>query len=279
VVNEVKELCDLALDVPAPPLPPAADVLSAARRAAARRTGMAVAGYGLAVAAVVAAGARLAVPGLAGRGAGGRARPGGSGAPAAAAPGQPPPAPDVTTAAGHAPAITRVLLDAVPAGYTGRPDEHGTGLWLRKVTEGGYVLLTRVFVSAGGGDGTLDAIVTFDGQPVPAGDLCGADVAARLGEPAGVACETVVVNGVPVRVTTEHDAERGEVKGAARFLSGGLVRVTSAQGVADYHPDDGLPPDAHRSGGTTGTHRPPLAAPAFSSAQVAAIAANPALLP
>jgi hypothetical protein len=46
-VNDVKELCELALDVPAPPLPDAAEAMAVARRATRRRGQLMIGSYGL----------------------------------------------------------------------------------------------------------------------------------------------------------------------------------------------------------------------------------------
>jgi hypothetical protein len=148
---------------------------------------------------------------------------------------------------------------------------------------GRYGVITSLIISAGGREGLLQAFVSRDDQPALTGDVCSAEVTARfvpfLGGP-GAICEAFLIDGVAFRVTTEQDPERGEVKTAARMLEGGILGVISQQGRTDYSSSDtSLPPDAAHTSGPGADHLPPLGTPMFSSQQVAAIAANPAMLP
>jgi hypothetical protein len=71
----------------------------------------------------------------------------------------------------------------------------------------------------------------------------------------------------------------GDVTAATRFLDGGLLAVSASQGTPVYEPDSHRPPDAPEHGGTAGDHKPPLPTQPFSAAQLAALAANPDLVP
>ena len=244
-MNEVKDICDRMLDMPAPPLRDSGEVLDIARRSARRRARVTAAGSGLAVAATAAAVVTLSVTG----------RP-------APPPAQGPPAGQATTssaaqhqdvppargAAVHDRKMAQVLQGAVPAGYTATPEfpfSTDTTVYPPMEHPGDRAQLlavTSLLVSAGGGTGVLSAYLVTDGVPAPTGDLCSAGIAARFRD-AGDRCETVVVNGVPVRVTTGHSQDRGEVRVATRFLRGGHLTVSAAQGVTTPGPDTHLPPE------------------------------------
>ncbi|MFD0742190.1 hypothetical protein ACFQ1L_10155 [Phytohabitans flavus] len=157
-----------------------------------------------------------------------------------------------------------------------RPASDDKTVHSRKVRlEPGRMLIsahTQVTFRAGGGEGQFMAVILYDGKPYPDGaDLCA---------PVTLPCEVITVNGVPIMVTREHDAERGEVISAVRYLDGGHLFVSSAQGLAPYVPDGNRPPDAaDNQPGEKEEHRPPLAAPPLTAQQVAALAADPAMLP
>lgn len=146
-------------------------------------------------------------------------------------------------------------------------------------------MLASLLVSAEGRQGTFSLFMYVNGMSAPTTDLCSAEVNALVRgivtDPAGPEppCEVVMVGGVPIRITIEHDAERGEIKHATRFLQGGVLTVTSDQGVQHHVPDGKLPPDAVHEPSFDFDHTPPLAAPVFTSEQLAAIAADPDLLP
>jgi hypothetical protein len=291
-VNEVKDICERLLDTPAPPLRDGSEVLSAARRSR-HRARLAVAGSGMAVLAAVAVGAVLVAPGAAGpTGPPGPPGPQVAGpsrdvAPPAGAEVDPPPVPQARASASHGRRMDRVLTEAVPAGYAITSEtqvDGGTTVYPNDDTRPGRGMIIaaygKVRVAAGGGEGQLLAGILADGRPPPTGDLCDPSVAATFREPAD-RCQVIEVGGVPVRVTTGNEAERGEVLVAVRFLRGGFLMVSSWQGVPEYEPETEFPPDADdiaTTGGGTG-HRPPLAAPVFTAPQLAELAADPDMLP
>jgi len=57
------------------------------------------------------------------------------------------------------------------------------------------------------------------------------------------------------------------------------VTVSAQQGLRKYQPDTQRPPDAPTSKSRLPQYRPPLKCPVFTPRQLAAIAANPHLLP
>jgi hypothetical protein len=133
-------------------------------------------------------------------------------------------------------------------------------------------------------DGRADGMVTviLEGGLTGLGtDLC-AQVVTDLLQPGPPGCETVTVNGIPIRVVTMHD-DRGEVNEAVRLLDGGLVLVQAQQGIPPVHVgSDALPDGA--VGAPDGKHTslggsPALPAVPLTKAQVAALAADPDLLP
>ncbi|MBO0868403.1 MAG: hypothetical protein J2P15_07540 [Micromonosporaceae bacterium] len=305
-MNEVKEICAAVLNAPAPPMREVDEVLTAARRSARRRTWAAGAGTGMAVAA--AAVMALLVPALAGAGPAPVATAGSPGRPTHA----PPKAPTWRQAQAQAPRIVQILTAAVPAGYT-VPSEWdvvtnwpssadsrtakptpgrtrpGSGLTPARPSapeDAKYSSVIPLLISAGGRQGELVSAFNVDWRPAPTGDLCSAAVSARLSglvdDPAvpDTNCQVVMVAGVPVRVSTEHDATRGDVMIATRSLDGGWLTITAQEGVPAYHPDGQV--QAFKYGGQTVSeppHHPPLTRPIFTVAQIAAIAGNPGLLP
>jgi hypothetical protein len=298
-VNEVKEICAAVLDAPAPPMRGVDQVLAAARRSARRRSWAAGTGTGVAVAAATAA--VLVVPTMAGTGPAGTgpvalgpAATVAAGTPSAPSPPSLPSAPGWPALRAHGRQIAAVLSAALPPGYTlttwpGRGAMTDVYAWLVVSPADGrptghYVAIAPMQVGKDGRQGELSVLVSEDGVPAPTADLCSAPVSGRVGrmvdDPAatGARCQVLTIAGTLVRVVTEHDAQRGEVVTATRFLRDGLVVVSSAQGVRNPGQDEDVPPDAVRGGRVNGW-RPPLARPVFTAAQVAAIAANPDLLP
>jgi hypothetical protein len=286
-VNDVKEICDLVLDTPAPPLRDSAEVFDIARRVTRRRNRYRAAGYGIAAVAAATATAVIAAPGVAGTD---RRMPA---TPATAAGARPAdrPVPQVPTAQAadaHGRAVARVLTAAVPAGYAASVVDLSPGTdspsstWHLRQVPGGYAASTRLVVSAGAGEGELTGMIVADGHEPPAGDVCSTEVSryVRDHETADFTCETVTVDGIPVRVSTEQVPGAGEVRTATRFLRGGFVMVVSLQGVRPYEPDGAVPPDAaNRAKPAERERRPALDTPMLTARQVAAIAADPAMLP
>ena len=103
---------------------------------------------------------------------------------------------------------------------------------------------------------------------------------ARVHDPADSACEMITINGVSVRVTTDHDPDLGLVKTATRFLQGGILQVIAQQASPNYTNTGPLPPDAAATSSVKhAAGKPGLLVLPFSSQQVAALAVNPGLLP
>jgi hypothetical protein len=285
-VNDVKEICELALDAPAPPLRDPAEALAIARRSARRRDRLTVAAAALAVVAAASATTMIA-PGLVVAGA--------DRAPTAQVTGAqqmtvaPPAAPDVPireAAHAHGRQIAQTLIDAVPSGYSAypeysSPDGDPTATWMREPPSESYVSMTSIVMSAGDREGLLQASIVRDGVAAPGGDLCSTDLADRI-DPifgAGTDCQVVVVDGVPIRVTSRNDPDVGATLIAVRFLQGGILGVVSTQGRWTFDSSSELPPDAVRSPDEAPVVAPELTSLVFTAAELAAIAGNPAMLP
>jgi hypothetical protein len=288
-VNEVKDICERMLAVPAPPMREGAEVLASARRAAVRRDRARLIGSGVAGVAAVAAAAALIVPAGAGRGP--TPVPPAASAPStpvsrvpAEVPAVPPPL--ARAASTHDRQMYQLLAGALPAGYTARStypfsdDDTVYPTNPERAPDGSHHMLAHAFVtvSAGGGEGQLFAFITNDGKPVPSGDLC-APVVTTPATPNDT-CAVMTINGVQVRVTTSWDAEHGHETVATRFLRFGRLDVVAWQGVPSYEPDTKLPPDANRAPRSQADEdrKPPLSAPLLDAPTVAALAANPAML-
>ena len=284
-MNDVKQICELALDVPPPPLREPAEALAIARRSARRRDRLAVVATAagvVAVASVTAAVVTVDSP-----------TEGRSSAPVAAAERSvaqraAPTAtvPSREAAHAHGRQIAQILLDAVPPGFEAAPEystEDGdpTSTWMLESPSNAYVSTTSIVVSDGGREGLLQAFILRDGKPALGGDLCSNEVADRIDPILGSAtvCQVVVVGGVPIRVTSRNDPDIGATVTAVRLLQGGLLAVMSAQGRWTFDSSDELPPDAARSPAAAPATAPDLTSPVFTAEQVAAIAGNPAMLP
>jgi hypothetical protein len=288
-MNDVKLICELALDVAAPSLPDAAETVAVARRSKTRRIRLMVGGYGVGAMATVTVAALATVtltPSAQSRPL--AAPPIPVAASSSAAPPVPVLAPKaLSQAAGdvHGHAILDLLSAVVPAGYGAAPDYVGTDVYTSWAVGAAdhYVSGATLLVSAGSGQGDLEVFIRSDGTPAPNSDLCSAEVNAQFAhdiyDPPGSPCEVVTVDGVAIRVTTAQLPELGEVKVATRFLQGGILQVIAQQGTPDYGHDGPLPPDASKQQGQATAHKPPLSAQPFTSTQLARLAANPAMLP
>lgn len=263
-MNEVRELCERLLDGPSPPLRTADEVLTIARRARRRRhlhtsTSVAAVVLGLVLGVAVVLD-----------------RTGGDGSVAVVAPA-------ARSSAAHGAKMAAVLIGAAPDGHTtGRvetfsddPVVHPSGTeWGDGRSRLLAAAVVRVF--ADGGQGQLFAYLVHDGRAAPEADLCAPDVAS----PAIENCEVRWVGGVPIRVVSTAGSGRGRMIEATRFLDGGRLVVAAWQGV----PVDWLDyPEAERwsraVAGEAVWSRPPLPAPLLDADRVAAIAADPAMLP
>lgn len=267
-VNDVRQLCELTLDVEAPPLREAERALAIAARSSARRDRVVATTVGLAGVTVAAA---LVTPAL---------LPAPSPAPHAVAA----PAPSVTTAVpsvAPVPSATAlpthdrrmydVLVAALPAGYQGSsrypfagPSQPPVRIDSPPPATPVYIhAYAEVTVSDGRGEGDLFAAIAADGNPLPTGDLCALPEAGRE-------CRVIDVAGVPVRVGLEDDGLGGDVLIARRYLNGGFLMIAAQRSV----PEIGLGTPQRQP-----SLKPALAAPFITAEQLAAIAANPAMLP
>ncbi|MGI5175609.1 hypothetical protein ACQEVZ_04660 [Dactylosporangium sp. CA-152071] len=263
-MNDVKMLCDLALD-DAPPLREAERVLAVAARAARTRDRVVAATAGLAGVTVAAA---LVAPALL------PSRPTAP-APFVAVPAAQPTASQVASAAPvpsaqalptHDRAVYDLLVAALPAGYSGHTQYPFAGpstpaMRLDSPTGSALVVMSaHVVVSDGHGEGYLGAYLAQTSETVPPGGLCALPDAGRD-------CRVVDVAGVQVVVWLEDHGDGGDVIVARRYLQGGHFSVT-AQRTVPVYPHD------------TATDRKPALDKAFLTAdQVAALAGNPAMLP
>lgn len=240
-MRDVREIFERVLDEPQPPMRATAEITGAARRVARRRDRLA-AGAVAAVLSVVLAGALMTrTP---------PARPGPPAvAPVASPSFRPPPAmPSLHAIDGHTTAAAAVLGAAVPAGLVaGRPEaQYG---WATVLHDGEYVTSVRVEMTFAAGGGWLEARYVFDSALVdPACSDAALAATAHVAPGAERGCEVLDIGGEAIQVTTGPG-----IIAAARFLRGGFVCVTVRQGSLDA---------------------PPLAA-----GRVAALAADPDLLP
>jgi hypothetical protein len=244
-VNEVRDIVARMLDhEPAPPLRPADEVLEIARRDKRRREWLGASTVGAVVLATVVGLVALAGPRS-------------SSVPV----GDPAAAPAALAAASHGAQLAAVLLAAVPDGYTpAAATTFGDDPTVYPTTVGGR---SRILAAAvvpvfwGPAKGQLFAYLVYDGHPAiaPGADLCA--------EPTTGSCVPMTVHGVPIRVVTLTDPVQGYVVTATRFLDGGRLTVGASQGVPADDP----------------AHGSPLSGPLLDGPAVAAITANPAMLP
>lgn len=286
--DDIDRMWRAMLDEAAPALPSAHETLDVARRSR-RRSVLAVAGAGLASAVVLAAASIGAAAVLVGGDGVAPAPADPMAAPPAAtsaAPVQPPPlppAPNPEAAQAHGKRNSEVLTAAAPAGLTAVVDWMSAGspaaTW--RIESGPeYVSTVHVVLTTGQADGMVSVDI-HGGLSGLGTDLCADTVTSHLA-PASPGCDIVTVNGVPIRVFSTHD-ERGDVNTAVRLLDGGLLVVRAQQGIEAYQPEDHVPPDGH-VGIRDGKHSilggwPALPAVPLAPEQVAALAADPALLP
>ncbi|GAA3220422.1 hypothetical protein ACFO1B_17355 [Dactylosporangium siamense] len=278
-MNDVKHLCEVALDVDAPPLREAEQVLALASRAAARRDRVVAASVGLAGVTVVAA---LVTPALL------PSRPPAVSAPAVVA--EPPKAPVSVSAAVSVPpanvpatrdrVVYDLLVAALPAGYEGRSrypfaDPSQPAVRLDQTPSAGALrifMTANVLVSDGRGEGQLWAAVLGDGTTGPTDDPCALPGVGRE-------CRVINVAGVPVAVWHEDDGQGGDTLVARRQMQGWYLMVVAQRSVPVYGADTTLPPDAVGGQLENAVKRPPLADWFIDADRLAALAGNPAMLP
>ncbi|MET7398977.1 hypothetical protein ABZS66_36415 [Dactylosporangium sp. NPDC005572] len=283
-MNDVKYLCEVSLDAPAPPLRDASTALAIARRDTARRSRVrATAGLaGVAALAAVVTPVAFGGPAIVA----GQVPPAASAVPSAAPSATTAETPPAQAAATDDRKVYERLVAALPAGYTARTqypfatDTTRYPIRLDGVPAGGSVLIAMTvsaLVSDGTGEGKLWAYLANDGNPAPTGDLCAPPALQPLD---GEDCVVQTIGGVPVRITTQRDEDGRPVTVARRYLRGGWFEVIAEQKVQVYNGDTDLPPDAKATRKPDSkTPKPALAAPFLTRDQVAALAADPAMLP
>jgi hypothetical protein len=277
-----KQVCDRVLaDAPEPPRRGVDEVLARARRADRRASRLVAVASGLAVAtiavvAVLAATPPAAVPP---RLSGPAATPAATATPTELPTVRPPELPSLPAADGHGGRIYQALVAAVPSGLSAAPDTRMGGVNPDTVSfefpqPGQYESQTDVVVSDGSRAGSLWAIILGDATAAPTGDLCTAAIQTRLARWANSdgPCGVITIRGVAVRVNTTPD---GSSIVATRFLEGGYLSVRASRRAVSSGPDDRNSPCCPDST----VDRPPLPAPALTVDQLAALAADPALLP
>jgi len=277
----MKDVFEGLRDIPEPPLRPAVEVLTAARRRKRRRTVLGAAAGSLGALAMLAA-LSLAVDR--------------SGPPAplpqAAAPAPStavPPVPPVPAAEAvkeHASQIARALIGAVPAGYaaasvklagdTEPADKYKTRV---SITKGGYRAVTLVRITAAKRSGVVAAVFGTDLPAPRAGaDLCAAHRDLAIEGATITGCRMVDVGGTGVRVVSGADPGTGRVMSATRYLDGGYVVVSVSQGVRTYR----LSPVGDQwiwEVAVNPRNEEALAELPLTADRLAALAADPALLP
>jgi hypothetical protein len=267
-VNEVKDICDRMLADP-PPVRDSGEVLATARRSAVRRRRAGLASAGMA--AVVFAALALPLTVRSGRTVE-------SPAPRAAAPPAvsevPKELPPARAAFAHSAEMRRLLLAAIPAGYTTEdyPVGFDRGFDQNAVLpndkyrapEGALlnVAFAGLLVHAGGGEGMLTASI-----------WASRTIARACATNPGETCEVVTVDGVDIEVSTWQD-ESGRHIGARRPLNGGWLSVIASQGMGGG--DRQAPLDGAKN--QHPTVKPPLATLPVTEQQLVALAANPAML-
>jgi hypothetical protein len=185
-------------------------------------------------------------------------------------------------AGNHDKQMLAAILGALPAGYTGTAQYPlSTSSTVYPTDPGGplpggasALLLTSVsvLVKQDGRVGWLSATMINDGRPVPA-DLCGSTPD----------CRVVDVNGVPITLTREHwdnTAPEIDVIVATRYLRNGSLSIVESRSVPDFQSEKGpLPPDAVNKHPQRQAPTSALGAWFLTDQQLAALVANPAMLP
>jgi hypothetical protein len=99
----------------------------------------------------------------------------------------------------------------------------------------------------------------------------------------GTTCKVVDVNGTKIRVTREHwdsTAPEIDVITATRFLRNGVLTITESRSMPDFQSEkDALPPDAVNQHPQQQTPTSALGEWFLSDEELAAVVANPAMLP
>jgi hypothetical protein len=290
-VTDVKEICELALRVPTPPLTAVEVVLRQRRRENRRRAGAVTVCAGLTVAAIAAVGLSVNRPDPADGTERGAVGASGSGAPSATrwSGGLPS---DLRVTDAHGAAVQRLLTGAVPAGFAVEPnivDEDATAtrdLSTPRYPGPVYDSVTAIRLRQGDGVGLLAALTGYSGQDVPRAPLCSAAVYERLRSYPfkldyrhlrGDRCERITVNGITVMVTIGEHRSMGEITSAVRFVPGGAVAITAYPGTVPFVDVD----DLHEaiSDHLASDIEEPLDRQPFTARQLAELLTDPGLLP
>jgi hypothetical protein len=140
-----------------------------------------------------------------------------------------------------------------------------------------------VLVSKDGRVGWLAAGIINDGRSMPTGDLCGPEMAKQNNDQPGSACKVVNVNGTNIRVTREHwdnTAPEIDVITATKYLRNGALIVTESRSVPDFQSEKAqLPPDAVNRHPKRQTPTSALGDWVLTDDQLAALVADPTMLP
>lgn len=217
-MNDVRELCELALDTPAPPMPEVATVIRAAKRQNRYAASASVA-------------ALVAVIGIVFTVAGSHHRPTAT-VPQPAAAVDLPPVPAVDAAHAHSLEIARILVAAVPAGIDANvvhmsADGTPASTW-RFELGSNYVSTTLVAITLGTNEGNLAATIEAYDKESLGSDLCSVQASALLARMVGAPqsnCSVVTIGGVQVRISS------GDGIAAVRPLQGGFLAVRADEGL------------------------------------------------
>jgi hypothetical protein len=140
-----------------------------------------------------------------------------------------------------------------------------------------------VLVSKDGRVGWLSAFIYNDGRPLPSGDLCAPEITQLNHEGPGVTCKVVDVGGTRIRVTREHwdnTAPEIDVITATKYLRNGALVITESRSVPDFQSEkDKLPPDAVNKHPQKQTPTSALGDWFLTEDQLAALIADPGMLP
>lgn len=294
-MNDIKYLCEQLVDEAPPPLRDGAEVLATARRSTARRSAVRTVGGLVAVAGVTGA-AALAVPGLTVDDRGGpvqrAAAPPAAKTAAAPAPRE---VPYAQAAGTHDRKMFAAIKRALPPGYTAAseypfstnstpyPTDPAAALPKGTYATGGAHV--GVLVSREGRVGWLSAHISNNGRPLPTGDLCGSEIAAQNREQPGTTCKVIEVDGTKIRVVRErwdNTAPEVEVIVATKFLRNGSLSIVESRSVPDFQSEkekDSLPPDAVNKNPRKQAPTSALGDWFLTEDELAALAADPAMLP
>lgn len=290
-MNDVKYLCEQLLDAP-PPLRDGAEMLAALHRSTARRSAIR-AGGGLVATAALTGTAVFVAPMLAGHHQAQTVQVGGS---PVATPPSSAAAPEVPYAQApgtHDKKMFMAIRRALPPGYTATsqyrfstdrtPYPTDPAAPLGKDAGALAAANVSVLASKDGRVGWLAASIINDSRSMPTGDLCGPEIAKQNNDQPGTACKVINVNGTNIRVTREHwdnTAPEIDVITATKYLRNGALIITESRSVPDFQSEKAqLPPDAVNRHPKKQTPTSALGDWVLTEDQLAALVAEPTMLP